>query len=202
MIKQIVCDALDGFCHEFLENPYLCYTEHGLHARFYSALYPKIPRVHRYANVDGRQVCVLQKEYPTATDLGKSRRQTWDIAVLAQDRILKQGLPLKYDFLPLDCVVEFGLNYGRKHLVEDISRLGHDEASVENRFIAHFYRLSRPKFSRRDIGSDNSAVLEAADIQKELKGSKVEAYLTVADFPRTDKSGVWRITVDTIYPLR
>ena len=27
------------FCLEFVQNPYLCYTEHGLHARFYAMLY-------------------------------------------------------------------------------------------------------------------------------------------------------------------
>ncbi len=34
MIENIVKDTIKEFCHEFLQSPYICYTEHGLHAFF------------------------------------------------------------------------------------------------------------------------------------------------------------------------
>jgi hypothetical protein len=69
-----------AFCRDFLSRPYLCYTEHGLHALFFSRLYDALPSEERYTYCNDRQLCVLQKEYPTATKLGKSKRQHWDIS--------------------------------------------------------------------------------------------------------------------------
>ena len=71
---EIVRRITKEFCLEFVENPYCCYTEHGLHARLFTRLYNALPDDQRYRCWDGHQVCVIQQEYPTAHDLDKSRR--------------------------------------------------------------------------------------------------------------------------------
>jgi hypothetical protein len=107
---SLVREAILSFCREFIEYPYLCYTEHGLHARFYSQLYQSIPDEMRYLIWDGHKTCVIQKEYPTADKLGKPQRQHWDIAVHQSPAVSIIEGPGAIDYLHLNTVVEFGLN--------------------------------------------------------------------------------------------
>ena len=83
--------ALVEFCKEFIEHPYLCYTEHGLHALFFARLYEKLPKSMRYFDFHKHRVCVIQKEYPTDHSLGKSRRQNWDISVITPPAEMPKG---------------------------------------------------------------------------------------------------------------
>jgi len=78
VVRKTVVD----FCKDFIQDPYLCYTEHGQHALFYTMLYNALPPDQRTATWEGRSICLLQKEYPTAGKLGKPTRQHWDIALL------------------------------------------------------------------------------------------------------------------------
>ena len=64
---KLTRDELEGFCHEFLDHPYLCYTEHGLHSRFASRLYRAMPDGQQDLTV-GYRICRVQKEYPTHTE--------------------------------------------------------------------------------------------------------------------------------------
>ena len=82
LMKKTVEDTIEKFCAEFVTHPYICYTEHGQHARFYSHLYGALPEKRRYVDWKQKKVCSLQKEYPTAGALGKTRRQHWDIALI------------------------------------------------------------------------------------------------------------------------
>ena len=68
--KELIEETLEEFCKEFLENPYLCYTEHGLHALFYTRLYNKLSDSDRFFTYKNQMVCVIQKEYPTESKLG------------------------------------------------------------------------------------------------------------------------------------
>src|SRR6266508_1418455 len=95
------------FCKEFLLRPYLCYTEHGLHALFFARLYHALPMDARYTRCNGLELCVLQKEYPTAHNLGKSQRQHWDIS-LVKTPVNAPQRPCCFDYLPLAAVLEFG----------------------------------------------------------------------------------------------
>ncbi|MBO8167891.1 MAG: hypothetical protein H0Z35_01755 [Thermoanaerobacteraceae bacterium] len=99
MVEHIVRNVIEDFCREFSKFPYLCYTEHGLHARFYSALYNALPPAARYINWEGKKICVIQKEYPTAGTLGKPRRQNWDIAVIQNPPSTLPGKEPSYDYL-------------------------------------------------------------------------------------------------------
>ena len=78
------------FCKDFVEHPYRCYTEHGLHALFYTKLYNALPEPALYRDVGGREMCVIQKEYPTHDSIGRSRRQHWDIAVIKTPVVLPE----------------------------------------------------------------------------------------------------------------
>jgi len=75
---------LVAFCKEFLDYPYLCYTEHGQHCRFAARLYEVIPAGERYQTLGGHRMCRVQKEYPTHMHLGKSRRPHWDMSLIAK----------------------------------------------------------------------------------------------------------------------
>ncbi len=138
--KELIEEAILNFCQEFVGSPYLCYTEHGLHALFFSRLMDKVPEHERYASLYGERICLVQKEYPTHTDLGKGRRQHWDIAIIDPSGVAN-GTP-ELDHLPLMAAVEFGMNEPREHLVEDIRRLSEDTNS-RHKYIVHLYRFSQ-----------------------------------------------------------
>ena len=101
-MKQIVRQTIVDFCCEFVRNPYLCYTEHGQHALFFSRLLAAIPESQRHGFWREQKVCLVQKEYATASRLGKSRRQEWDVPVLKSPLSNKEkaGLSLRLDMAP------------------------------------------------------------------------------------------------------
>src|SRR5262245_31346078 len=109
LVRGAIRPTLIDFCKEFVDSPYLCYTEHGLHARFHERLYNAFSESERYTHCNGQQLCVVQKEYPTASRLGKSRRQHWDISVVRTPVVPPARLNA-FDYLPLTAVIEFGLN--------------------------------------------------------------------------------------------
>lgn len=149
---KILEDTIVQFCKEFIDNPYNCYTEHGQHALFYAMLKKNyeqnsIQTDHSYNEIGKGNVSIIQKEYPTFDDLGKPRRQNWDIALIKTpfepgvDKIGSVKEP-PYDYLQLDAVVEFGLNENIEHLVDDFLRVSHPLANTDNGYIVHLYRLS------------------------------------------------------------
>jgi hypothetical protein len=192
-----------AFCLEFLECPYLCYTEHGLHARFYEKLYHALPAEDRYTTWMGQRVCVVQKEYPTFGCLGKPKRQHWDLAVIrvpleaARDDV-KPG----YDYLRLVAAIEFGLNEPEVHLKDDVDRLCHPEAGVDYGFIFHLYRLSEPKakFSGRDWSADSGRILPKEQVAKLAVGRRVEIFYCLYN-SRGRREG-WAIGPNGIKPLK
>ncbi|MBM4288347.1 MAG: hypothetical protein FJ135_09425 [Deltaproteobacteria bacterium] len=201
-ILDIVRQTIEKFCREFIANPYLCYTEHGQHARFYAMLYNAIPEDQRYVTWEGQKVCVLQKEYPTADKLGKPRRQHWDLAILANPpESAKHGAANSYDYLKLAAVIEFGMNEPCEHLEEDIRRLAHEDANLDQGFIVHLYRLSKPGalFSDRDWSPNTDQILdvESKDKDNDLKrlslGKPAEVYYAITDSTGTKADGIWKI---------
>jgi hypothetical protein len=193
---------LIAFCEEFLAHPYLCYTEHGQHCRFASRLYQAIPAGERYQTLGGLRMCRVQKEYPTHKDLSKSRRQHWDVSLIAKAAELPR-CQWPHDHLPLATVVEFGLNCDLDHLQDDIQRLSHRDSNVHQGFAAHLFRLSAPRErpSARDW-SPNSRLLHAKEvIQPRLADTMIEVYLGVFDPTNTNPNGLWRITASKIVTL-
>src|SRR3954447_26664882 len=89
-LATLTQQTLVGFCNVTIDHPYRCYTEHGLHALFYTKLYNALPEAARYSDVGGREMCVIQKEYPTDDSIGRSRRQHWDIAVIKTPAVLPE----------------------------------------------------------------------------------------------------------------
>jgi hypothetical protein len=193
---EVVRKVAEEFCLEFVEHPYLCYTEHGLHARFYAALLDALPAAERYTDWQGQRVCVVQKEYPTARPLGKSRRQHWDIGVVRvpPESVNTGDLP-SYDYLKLAAAVEFGLNEEEEHLKDDVARLCSGEANVGQGFLIHLYRLSGPKskFSARDWPPSQTGIMREDEVAKIVAGKSIEVLYGLYDHTRTRASGVWLI---------
>ncbi len=194
MPAELTRKTLIDFCTEFVSRPYLCYTEHGLHALFFSRLYNALPEESRYADFNGQRFCVLQKEYPTAGNLGKSRRQHWDISLI-KTPVAAPSRPNSFDYLPLAAVIEFGLNCPSDHLEDDISRLCHSDANVEQRFVAHLYRLSSVanRVSGRDWAPESNILCSKDSVQVVLRNRPVEVLYGVADATGANSSGLWLI---------
>jgi len=163
-----VTKVLEEFLREFVKDPYLCYTEHGLHALFFQRLYAGIdpPTFSFTPPTYGRsfEVCRIQKEYRTAEDLELTQRQHWDIAVIGD-----RENDANYDSLPLAAVVEFGLNARLDHLVDDILRVRHKDANTHKAYIVHLYRLSDP--------SKNARISAARDWSRNYEDIKGEGRL-------------------------
>jgi hypothetical protein len=192
---ELIRKTIIKFCQDFVNNPYLCYTEHGQHALYYSMLYKAIPEEQRYIICNNQKVCIIQKEYPTAGKLGKPQRQHWDIAILNSNQKSKSAEINSYDYLRLFAVIEFGMNESREHLEDDIRRLIHDEANVKHRFIVHLYRLSKSGklFSTRDWSSKSPRIMTIEDIQQLSAGMPIEIFLGLADSTGLHTTGVWSI---------
>jgi hypothetical protein len=183
----LIQSTLSDFCLEFYFEPYTCYTEHGLHTLFFSRLLDALPEDQRYiewGGRGGRRVCAIQKEYATAHDLGKPRRQHWDIAVLRNPPITRGEHP--YDLFEIDAAVEFGLNEGRNHLVEDMRRLSHPSSNVKTGYAVHLYRISEG-VSKRDLSPRSTRVWpgeSAADrdmLLAEVRRTNVTVYYVLPD---------------------
>jgi hypothetical protein len=188
--QDLIRSTLRDFCLEFTSEPYLCYTEHGLHALFFSRLHDALPVDQRYLEWGGRRVCAIQKEYATAHDLGKSRRQHWDIAVLRNPPVTKGEPP--YDHFEVEAAVEFGLNEGRDHLIEDMRRLSHKSSNVRNGYTVHLYRISNA-VSKRDLSPRSTRVWpgnrsdEKDKLLAEVRKTNVTAYYVLVDSTCTHK---------------
>jgi hypothetical protein len=161
----------------------LCYTEHGQHALFYTKLYNNFPEDQRYTTWQRQKVCVIQKEYPTATNLGKPQRQHWDVVVLSVPPTNNYNGAEGYDYLKLLAGIEFGMNEAQAHLEDDIERLGHEKSNVIKGFIVHLYRLSdaRQKFSGRDWSQNSKRIISPDQLAELTKMTSVEIYYGMAD---------------------
>jgi hypothetical protein len=203
-IIETVRQTIIQFCTGFVENPYLCYTEHGQHALFYTHLYSVLPPEQRYTIWQGQKISVVQKEYPTAGALDKPRRQHWDIAVIKTPAESVKTGSGGYDYLKLAAVVEFGMNEGVKHLEEDIRRLCHQEANLVQGFIVHLYRLSEAGalFSSRDWSSHSAHILLPEGVAELSTGKPVEIYYGMGDSTGKHPSGVWRIQDGEVTSLK
>ena len=192
---EIIRHTIKTFCIDFVNHPYLCYTEHGQHALFYTSLYSNLPPENQYDIWHKNKVCIIQKEYPTATKLFKPKRQHWDIAVLSQPLTSQSNDASSYDYLNLFSAVEFGLNEAKKHLVGDLKRLTHHELNVEHGIIVHLYRLSKvgEQFSGRDWSPNSKRILTIDQVSKLSKRYPVEIFYGMADNTGKYENGVWSI---------
>jgi hypothetical protein len=181
------------FCADFVAAPYVCYTEHGQHAYFFALLYAAFPKSSRYVKFNDHRLCVIQKEYPTATNLGRSKRQHWDISVI------KVPPPTAnctgYDYLPLQAVAEFGMNEDIYHLKNDIDRLTHRDANVRDKFAFHLYRFSAGgrRVSRRDWSANSGCADSLETIAKTVVDTDVTLFFAVSDRTGRNTNGAWLI---------
>lgn len=170
-VARIVEQSIEGFIQNFVVNPYDCYTEHGQHALFFTKLYEAFQKDKRYLNIKvapdkSIRVCAIQKEYPTKVDLGKERRQNWDIAVIKE-----HYAESRYDYLDLSAIVEFGMNASLDHLIDDFLRVSHPDANADHRYIVHLYRLSEAsdQLSGRDWSANARDIKKIDEIKQLMK---------------------------------
>jgi hypothetical protein len=154
-----------------------------------------LPEAARFTDWQGKKLGVIQKEYRTPTNLGRSKRQNWDIAVVKNPPSSDVHGAGSYDYLRLLAVVEFGLNEAIDHLEDDLQRLTHREANVENRFAVHLHRLSSPggRTSGRDWSPRSRRIVSLADVVRLSGLYDVEVYYAMADSTGRRESGAWRI---------
>ena len=197
-MRDVIGQVLREFCCGFVRDPYLCYTEHGQHALFFTTLLSAIPEPERYATWSGEKVCVVQKEYPTAANLGKPQRQHWDVAVLKLPLASKLKGARAYDFFRLEAAIEFGMNERREHLADDIQRLSHPDSNVEYGFLVHLYRLSERTslFSGRDWSPTSARIITKEEIAALVQGKPVEVFYAMCDRTGSHENGVWVIDSD------
>jgi hypothetical protein len=149
-------------------------------------------------DTDVGRICVIQKEYPTAGRLGKTKRQHWDIAVI--DKPLKpiNGKKPSYDYLKIHSAIEFGLNEDLEHLEDDIIRLCHAEALVKHSYIIHLYRIS-DNISNRDLSVRSKQVREhrisIEKITSIFKGRNVVGFVVISDSSAVGgiEPGIWKM---------
>ena len=192
---EIIHKTITDFCIDFVNNPYLCYTEHGQHALFYTKLYTAFPETELYDMWQQQKVCLLQKEYPTAGKLGKPQRQHWDVSVLSQPLSANTVHIHSYDYFELLAAIEFGLNEPKEHLKEDMRRLDHPDSNVANGIIVHLYRLSESglKFSGRDWTSRSKRIVTLQEVIALTVNSSCEVYYSLFESTNPQKNGVWHI---------
>jgi hypothetical protein len=201
---EIIRNTLQAFCCEYVRNPYLCYTEHGYHALFFSDLLASIPESLRYVSFNGQKTCIVQKEYPTAGNLGKSQRQHWDIAVFETPLSSKGETSAGFDYLRLEAVIEFGLNSPEEHLRDDIARITNPYSNTMNGILVHLYRISdaRSPFSKRDWSPRSKRILHKEEIYPIIENKPVEVFYAMADQTKTRESGAWLISPGkAIHPI-
>ena len=198
-IEELVEDTIESFCFDFIESPYLCYTEHGLHALFYHRLLTDLSINERCIEVDGKgsnrkRICMVQKEYPMAEKRKKdSKRAHWDIAVLNSEQ--KVDSKKWYDRLKLNSVEEFGLNEKMDHVSDDISRICFNQhnGSIQNGFVVHLYRFSK-SISGRDWQNRHKGYALPGDIRKKIgRKQNLVAYWLFIDGETGKKRGPFRI---------
>jgi hypothetical protein len=83
-VRMKMAVAIKEVLDEFLSQPLGWVTEHALHAAFIQKLNQKFqdaPIVN--SGIPGYSVNRVQNEYPTLTDLGRTKRQHWDVAILS-----------------------------------------------------------------------------------------------------------------------
>ena len=186
-IIKVIEETLTGFCKEYIADPYLCYTEHGQHALYFTELYNALPENERYVSSmlpdeEKIKICRIQKEYPTHDSLGKSKRQNWDISVIKNPvEVTKKKHP--FDYLKLEAAIEFGLNSRIDHLVDDFLRLSHSDTNADHRCVVHLYRLSEAgnQISARDWSAN------AKDFKEYIKTEKLIKILKTLSTGNADK---------------
>ncbi len=178
---------IENFCREFLDEPYLCYTEHGWHAYFYHFF---ITRWQEYGNSITakmpcvKDICIIQKEFPTLSKLiFTTKRQHWDIAILDESggttttvNDLSNKQLKEQESQKLFAAIEFGMNADKNHFDQDLKRLKHKDAlgkQFEYGYVVNLVRIG-------DISGRDRSVNPFSDVPVD-DDEKIVVYHVVFD---------------------
>jgi hypothetical protein len=198
--------VIEQFCKDFLAHPYLAYTEHGVHAQFFTRLFNALPESDRYFEWSDQKVCRIQKEYRMAYPCGKPRCQHWDISVIKTPPRIVDSMKPGYDYFELETAIEFGLNENEEHLKDDIERLDYEDSHVCNKRIVHLSRISK-NFSKRDFSPKSKQIMSKEEIKncldddvenKKTQNEGAIIHFVQVDSTKTHENGYWRIDKNEI----
>lgn len=159
-VEQVLTRLVDGF----LEQPFRHRVEHSLHAEIWSELKRQPVLACEVPLADGRTLThLVHKEWPEtrprrAPD-GKMRpRGLFDIALLSPQQVREAELAqLVYGRIEAPVVIEVGLDYGCKHVSDDLDKLANSR--VKAPYILHLSRVTDPLLGRTE------SVMSASDIR-------------------------------------
>jgi hypothetical protein len=197
-MERIVEHTVEKVCKQFCLLPYLSHAVHGLQAQLYHELMQSIPPGQLYAEWKGQKVGMIQKNYRTASKLGKARSQHWDVAVLDSPLTSLLHKSPGYDFFRLNSVVEFELNARPEHLADILARLSHKDSNAINKHVVHLYRLSASghRISGMDLSPDSDSILPIDTVMQMLeqrRGSGIIVHYALWDKTKTFETQAWRL---------
>ncbi|MFC1936764.1 hypothetical protein ACFLYP_03765 [Chloroflexota bacterium] len=88
-------------------------------------------------------------------------------------------------------------------LIDDIERVCHPDANLEQGFLVHLYRLSTPgaMFSGRDWSPKSAKLLSKDDIVELVFDKPIEVYYGMFDSTGQHATGVWLIKKGKTIPV-
>lgn len=153
--------AVSALVDEFRQKPYLHRVEHSLHARLHALLTSESILSQEVELQGGQRTQLVHKEWPETTPRDSAtqarHRGLFDLAVLAPTQLTHASLDqFRQGRISPPIAIEVGLDYGLRHLKQDIEKLKNSEVPCS--YIVHLSRV--PVRDRDDI---ESALLELPD---------------------------------------
>jgi hypothetical protein len=140
---EMVEQAVDLLVDDFAKHPYRHRVEHSLHLQLYRTL-----AAHQELDVlepvgeSSTRAGLIHKEWPeTVPASDADRRGLFDLAVLAPSQLAQATVDqFRQGRIHAPIVIEVGLDYGRAHLEQDLTKL--ENSGVPHAYVVHFSRLS------------------------------------------------------------
>lgn len=133
--------ALDTLVDEFREKPYLHRVEHSLHVRLHALLVEERILAEEVQLKSGERTQLVHKEWPETVPGGpEARRGSFDLVVLAPQQLREAELAqFRQGRIEAPIVIEVGLDYGLRHLEQDMSKLLN--SGVAHPYVLHLSRV-------------------------------------------------------------
>lgn len=136
--------AISTLVRQFLEQPYLHRVEHSLHTLLHRLLTEHRRLSEVVPLVGGQETQLIQKEWPETvarpSEKGTRKRGSFDIAILSPAQVRAATLEqFEEGRIDAPIVIEVGLDYGQKHLQDDMEKLRNSRVPVP--YLLHLSRL-------------------------------------------------------------
>jgi len=208
-------DAIRSLVDEFVQEPYVFFTEADAVVRFHQLLirHPSLSR--RVSTKDGHEVSLLHREYPTffrfddrnpTARLGPpARRGHYDTVLLNPDfaaahpveTVLNRSIdaPREPDIVPFQAVVEFklhtrGWSKGRSEaIVRELGKLHLSAEDAPLRYLVVLQRYLEPRLNRWEKYWPQ--VVNAADASKDVGSIFAICWINLGREAEVHRFGRW-----------